>query len=77
MPGRHNVQNALAAVAVAVEMGVSDDLIRTGFRQVRRGQAPLYPVGEVDGTAIIDDYGHHPVEIRAFWPPRAKACRAA
>jgi UDP-N-acetylmuramate--alanine ligase len=65
MPGRHNVQNALAAVAVAVEMGVSDELVRTGFAKFTGVKRRFTKVGEVAGTPIIDDYGHHPVEIRA------------
>jgi UDP-N-acetylmuramate--alanine ligase len=65
MPGRHNVQNALAAVAVASEMGVSDDLIRTGFAKFTGVKRRFTKVGEVGGATIIDDYGHHPVEIRA------------
>ncbi len=74
MPGRHNVQNALAAVAVAVEMGVSDEIIRTGFAKFAGVKRRFTKVGEVaiDSGAvdsgvvtIIDDYGHHPVEIRA------------
>lgn len=65
MPGRHNVQNALAAVAVAREMGVAEEIIRTGFAKFGGVKRRFTKVGEVDGTAIIDDYGHHPVEIRA------------
>jgi UDP-N-acetylmuramate--alanine ligase len=65
MPGRHNVQNSLAAVAVAAEMGVSDELIRTGFANFGGVKRRFTKVGEVDGVTIIDDYGHHPVEIRA------------
>ena len=65
MPGRHNVQNALAAVAVATEMGVSDDLICTGFAKFTGVKRRFTKVGEVGGATIIDDYGHHPVEIRA------------
>ena len=65
MPGRHNVQNALAAVGVAVEMGVPDDVIRTGFARFGGVKRRFTKVGEVDGITIIDDYGHHPVEIRA------------
>ncbi|MFN3516734.1 MAG: UDP-N-acetylmuramate--L-alanine ligase [Novosphingobium sp.] len=65
MPGRHNVQNALAAVGVAAEMGVPDDLIRTGFAKFGGVKRRFTKVGEVDGATIIDDYGHHPVEIRA------------
>ena len=70
MPGRHNVQNALAAIAVAVEMGVADDTIRTGFAKFGGVKRRFTKVGEVvlpsgDPVSIIDDYGHHPVEIRA------------
>ena len=69
MPGRHNVQNALAAVAVAVEMGVSHELVRTGFAKFGGVKRRFTKVGEIalDGgsAVVIDDYGHHPVEIRA------------
>jgi UDP-N-acetylmuramate--alanine ligase len=65
MPGRHNVQNALSAVAVAVEMGVEDEIIRTGFGKFGGVKRRFTKVGEVNGVSIIDDYGHHPVEIRA------------
>ena len=65
MPGRHNVQNALAAVGVALELGIDDALIATGFSRFHGVKRRFTKVGEVDGTMIIDDYGHHPVEIRA------------
>ena len=69
MPGRHNVQNALAAVGVALELGVPDDVIQTGFSKFGGVKRRFTKVGEVpvDGgsVTIIDDYGHHPVEIRA------------
>jgi UDP-N-acetylmuramate--alanine ligase len=65
MPGRHNVQNALAAVAVAIEMGCDDELVRCGFAKFEGVKRRFTKVGEVDGVTIIDDYGHHPVEIRA------------
>jgi UDP-N-acetylmuramate--alanine ligase len=65
MPGRHNVQNALAAVAVAVEMGCSDDVIRSGFASFGGVRRRFTKVGEIGGALVIDDYGHHPVEIRA------------
>jgi UDP-N-acetylmuramate--alanine ligase len=65
MPGRHNVQNALAAVAVSVEMGCSDAVIQTGFAKFTGVKRRFTKVGEVDGVTVIDDYGHHPVEIRA------------
>jgi UDP-N-acetylmuramate-alanine ligase len=65
MPGRHTVQNALAAVAVASEMGCPDEVIRGGFGKFAGVKRRFTKVGEVDGATIIDDYGHHPVEIRA------------
>ena len=65
MPGRHNVQNALAAVAVAIELGIDDEAIRSGFARFGGVKRRFTKVGEVDGITIIDDYGHHPVEIRA------------
>ncbi|KHK90603.1 UDP-N-acetylmuramate--L-alanine ligase [Novosphingobium malaysiense] len=69
MPGRHNVQNALAAVGVAVEMGCAEKVIQTGFAKFGGVKRRFTKVGELalDGgsVTIIDDYGHHPVEIRA------------
>ncbi|EJL29459.1 UDP-N-acetylmuramate--L-alanine ligase [Novosphingobium sp. AP12] len=69
MPGRHNVQNALAAVGVAVEMGCSDSCIQTGFSKFKGVKRRFTNVGEValggGAVTVIDDYGHHPVEIRA------------
>src|SRR5580704_471009 len=65
MPGRHNALNATAAIAVAHELGVDDELIRkalAGFGGVRRR---FTRTGEWNGVPIIDDYGHHPVEIAA------------
>ena len=65
MPGRHNVQNALAAVAVAAEMGCEDNEIQGGFSNFHGVKRRFTKVGEVNGATVIDDYGHHPVEIRA------------
>jgi UDP-N-acetylmuramate--alanine ligase len=65
MPGRHNVQNAIAAIAVALQMGMADADIVTGFAKFGGVKRRFTKVGEVDGITIIDDYGHHPVEIRA------------
>jgi UDP-N-acetylmuramate--alanine ligase len=65
MPGRHNVQNALAAIGVALELGIPDETIQQGFAQFGGVKRRFTKVGEVDGVSVIDDYGHHPVEIRA------------
>jgi len=65
MPGRHNALNATAAVAVAHELGIADEAIRNalaGFSGVRRR---FTRTGEWNGVTVIDDYGHHPVEIAA------------
>jgi UDP-N-acetylmuramate--alanine ligase len=65
MPGRHNALNATAAVAVAHDLGISDDQIRIaleGFGGVRRR---FTRTGSSNGITVIDDYGHHPVEIAA------------
>ncbi len=65
MAGRHNVQNALAAVAVAIELGLDDATIQKGFAAFGGVKRRFTKVGETGGVTIIDDYGHHPVEIRA------------
>ncbi|HEY7807795.1 MAG TPA: UDP-N-acetylmuramate--L-alanine ligase [Croceibacterium sp.] len=75
MPGRHNVQNALAAIGVALEMGCDDGTIRSGFAQFGGVRRRFTRVGEVGGATIIDDYGHHPVEIRAVLAAAREAAR--
>jgi UDP-N-acetylmuramate--alanine ligase len=65
MPGRHNVQNSLAAIATAREIGVSDDLIREGLAGFGGVKRRFTLTGVAGGITVIDDYGHHPVEIEA------------
>ena len=65
MPGEHNVSNALAAVAVARHLGISRAGIRDALAAFRGVNRRFTKVGEVGGVTIIDDYGHHPVEIAA------------
>ena len=65
MPGRHNVLNSLAAIAVGIELGMDDAVIANGFARFEGVKRRFTRVGTVDGTVIIDDYAHHPVEIRA------------
>ncbi|MCG6950801.1 MAG: UDP-N-acetylmuramate--L-alanine ligase [Betaproteobacteria bacterium] len=70
LPGRHNVQNALAAIAVATELGVPDDAILKALAEFRGVGRRFQRHGEValpDGGrfALIDDYGHHPAEMAA------------
>jgi UDP-N-acetylmuramate--alanine ligase len=73
MVGAHNVQNSLAPIAIAREMAIDEMVVRqalSGFRGVKRR---FTRTGEVDGITVIDDYGHHPVEIAAV----LKAARTA
>jgi UDP-N-acetylmuramate--alanine ligase len=65
MFGQHNVQNSLAAIAVAEEMGLGDDVIRTAFAGFKGVNRRFTKTGESHGVTVIDDYGHHPVEIAA------------
>ena len=65
MPGRHNALNATAAIAVARELGVPDDTIRKALQNFGGVRRRFTRTGEWNGVPIIDDYGHHPVEIAA------------
>jgi len=65
MPGRHNALNATAAIAVAHQLGIGDDVIRAALAKFGGVKRRFTRVGEWNGAVIIDDYGHHPVEIAA------------
>ncbi|NNE79326.1 MAG: UDP-N-acetylmuramate--L-alanine ligase [Silicimonas sp.] len=73
MPGDHNVSNALAAVAVARHLGMKGSEIRDALGDFKGVNRRFTRVGEIGGVTIIDDYGHHPVEIAAV----LKAARQA
>ncbi|MCC5968620.1 MAG: UDP-N-acetylmuramate--L-alanine ligase [Pararhodobacter sp.] len=73
MPGDHNVSNAVAAVAVARHLGLSPEAIRAGLAGFSGVSRRFTRVGEGGGVSVIDDYGHHPVEIAAV----LKAARQA
>ena len=77
MPGMHNVLNALAAIAVADELGVPLERARRSLREFSGVHRRFTVLGEVDGVTVVDDYAHHPVEIEATleaagsaWPGR-------
>jgi UDP-N-acetylmuramate--alanine ligase len=72
MAGHHNAMNALAAIAVARELGVTPEKIREGLASFGGVRRRFTTTGVADGVRIIDDYGHHPVEIAAV----LKAARA-
>jgi len=65
IPGRHNVLNAMAAIAVAMELEVKPDAIREGLATFSGVDRRFQKRGEARGITVVDDYGHHPTEIRA------------
>jgi len=73
IPGRHNVLNATAAIAVALELGVAPDVAREGLAQFTGVGRRFEIRGEVRGITVVDDYGHHPTEVRATLAA-AKSC---
>ena len=75
MPGDHNVSNALAAVTVARHLGMKLEEIRAALGSFGGVNRRFTRVGEVDGVTIIDDYGHHPVEITAVLKPRGRPAK--
>ncbi|MFT7144005.1 MAG: UDP-N-acetylmuramate--alanine ligase [Alphaproteobacteria bacterium] len=65
MPGKHNVLNSLAAIAVAIECGVDVDNLRPGLLSFKGVGRRFIKMGMAHGALVIDDYAHHPVEIKA------------
>ncbi|MFN3232853.1 MAG: UDP-N-acetylmuramate--L-alanine ligase [Alphaproteobacteria bacterium] len=65
MPGRYNVQNALAAVAAADVLRLPDDAVRRGFGEFEGVSRRFTRIGTANGVTVVDDYAHHPVEIAA------------
>ncbi len=65
VPGHHNIENALAAIAAAHSMGIQDDVIRDGLEAFTGANRRFQYKGTVNGITIIDDYAHHPTEIAA------------
>lgn len=64
LPGIHNVLNATASIAVGIELDISFDVIKSALESIQGVQRRLEIKGEVDGITIVDDYGHHPTEIK-------------
>jgi UDP-N-acetylmuramate--alanine ligase len=65
MVGLHNVLNSLAAIAIAAKLNFSDNIIKNGFKAFRGVKRRFTKVAEIGGVTIIDDYAHHPTEIKA------------
>jgi len=74
LPGRHNVQNALAAVAIGVELGIEERVIRAALAGLEGVKRRFTRTGEVDGITVIDDYGHHPEEIKVVLATARERC---
>ncbi|MCP4748947.1 MAG: UDP-N-acetylmuramate--L-alanine ligase [Desulfobacteraceae bacterium] len=79
LPGIHNVYNAMAAVAVGLELGIKFKEIKTALEQAQGVQRRLEIKGQIAGITVVDDYGHHPTEVKATltameqaWPSRRK-----
>jgi len=74
VPGRHNVQNSLAAVAVGLELGIPLPKILAGLERFTGVHRRFEVRGEAGGILVVDDYGHHPAEIRATLETARRAC---
>ena len=74
IPGKHNILNALGAIGAAMELGVDEEQIREGFKSFDGVKRRFSKVGEIGGATIIDDYAHHPVEIKAVLEAARDAC---
>ena len=79
LPGNHSIANAMAGIAVGRELGIPFPVIKTALEKVEGVQRRLEIKGEQNGITVVDDYGHHPTEIKATlqaikdaWPNRRK-----
>ncbi len=74
MPGRHNIANACAAIAVANRLGLEEEAIRKGLASFGGVKRRFTLTGEWNGVQVFDDYGHHPVEIKAVLKAARESC---
>ncbi len=75
VPGRHNVLNATAAVAIARQLAVSSEKIAEGLRNFHGVDRRFQQMGEARGVRVVDDYGHHPTEIGATLAAARESCK--
>ncbi|MBB4569149.1 UDP-N-acetylmuramate--L-alanine ligase [Rhizobium leucaenae] len=75
MPGRHNISNATAAIAVANRLGISNEAIARGLASFGGVKRRFTLTGEWNGVKVFDDYGHHPVEIKAVLRAAREGCQ--
>jgi UDP-N-acetylmuramate--alanine ligase len=73
--GEHNVLNSLAAIAIATELAIDEATLRRGLKGFQGVKRRFTKTGEVNGITVIDDYGHHPVEIAAVLRAARQACK--
>ncbi len=74
MPGRHNISNATAAIAVANRLGISEEAIKKGLGAFGGVKRRFTLMGDWNGVKVFDDYGHHPVEIKAVLKAARESC---
>jgi len=74
MVGEHNVQNSLAAIAIALRLGIGEDVVREGLASFAGVKRRFTKMGEAGGITVIDDYGHHPAEIAAVLKAVRSTC---
>src|SRR3546814_15945358 len=74
MPGRHNISNATAAIAVANRLGIAEEDIRKGLASFGGVKRRFTLTGTWNGVSVFDDYGHHPVEIKAVLRAARVSC---
>jgi len=79
LPGIHNVYNSMASIAVGIELDIDFEVIKNALETVEGVQRRLEIKGEINGITVVDDYGHHPTEIKVTlqaakesWPDRRK-----
>jgi UDP-N-acetylmuramate--alanine ligase len=75
IPGEHNVLNATAAIAVALELKVAPDVIREGLAKFTGVGRRFEIRGTVNGVTVVDDYGHHPTEVKATLAAAKSCCK--
>ncbi|TWG64790.1 UDP-N-acetylmuramate--L-alanine ligase [Aminobacter sp. J44] len=75
MPGKHNISNATAAITVAHQLGIGPDAIRAGLASFGGVKRRFTRTGSWNGVEVFDDYGHHPVEIKAVLKAARSACK--
>ena len=74
MPGTHNVRNALAVITVAIELGIQDGTVKRAMSEFKGVKRRFTTVGVAGGVTVVDDYGHHPVEIAAVLGAARERC---